>query len=170
MVGSRLAGKLPQSLSSGLTTLGQELVTQNQDALGWLCSKTRNAVTYSDPQTRQRVQDNLDHAIGLLCVAHIMAVFEKYLPCNYWPALLTQEELQRLKAYRHIRNCAANGFTGLRPTADHAEFNTVMASQHPLRGVMEYTDASIFLSPDVLNDLSAFVRRVSNMAIVAAHR
>jgi hypothetical protein len=107
MAGSRLAGKLPHSLSSGLTTLGQELVTQNQDALGWLCSQTRNAVTYSDPLARQRVQSNLDHAVGLLCVAHIMALFEKYLPYNYWPELLNQDELQRLIAYRHIRNCAA---------------------------------------------------------------
>jgi hypothetical protein len=166
---SSLMGKLPASLSPGLLVLGQELATQNQDALGWLCSTTRNVVSYSDPQTRQRVQHNLDHAVGLLCVAHIMAVFELGFPNIYWPVILDPADVRRLFAYRHIRCCAANGFTGVRPQDDYADFDLVMASDLPLRGVINHTDKAIVLSLDVLSDLSLFTREVINKAIVAAH-
>jgi hypothetical protein len=162
-------GKLPASLAPGLQVLGQEIATQNQDAFGWLCSTTRNVVTYADPATRQRVQRNLDHAVGLLCVAHMMAVFEAGFPCNYWPALLSSHDVQRLNAYRHIRNCAANGFTGDRPQADHADFGSVMTSNSPLRGVISYTHDTIVLSQDVLSDLCALIQDITNRAIVAAH-
>jgi hypothetical protein len=33
--------------------------------------------------------------------------------------------------------------------ADRAEFDAVMKSSHPLRGVREYTDELIVLSPDI---------------------
>lgn len=167
---SRLMGSLPPSLGPGLLVLGKELITQNQDALGWLCSTTRNVVTYSDPATRQRVQRNLDHAVGLLCVAHLMALFEQKFPSIYWPTILDPQEVERLGAYRHIRNCAANGFTGARPSADHEAFNAIMNSCHPLRGVLSYTDDAIELSPDVLSDLCVLVREITNRAIVAAHQ
>lgn len=170
MGGSSLMGKLPASLIPGLIVLGQELVTQNQDALGWLCSTTRNVVTYSDPATRQRVQHNLDHAVGLLCVAQMMAVFEAGFPRNYWPALLNSHEVQRLNAYCHIRSCAANGFTGARPLTDHADFDLVMTSSCPLSGVINYTDRTIELSLDVISELSILVREITNKAIVAAHQ
>lgn len=166
---STLMGTLPASLSPGLLALGQELATQNQDALGWLCSTTRNVVSYSDPQTRQRVQHNLDHAVGLLCVAHSMAVFESGFPNIYWPVLLDPPEVRRLNAYRHIRCCAANGFTGVRPSDDYADFDLVMASDLPLRGVISHTDKVIVLSLDVLSDLSVLIREVINKAIVAAY-
>jgi len=170
MGGSSLMGKLPAPLSPGLLVLGQELATQNQDALGWLCSTTRNVVPYSDPEASKRVQRNLDHAVGMLCVAHIMAVFEAGFPGNYWPALLSSHDVQRLKAYRHVRNCAANGFTGTRPPADYADFDSVMTSSCPLRGVISYTDNSLVLSTDVLSDLCVLVREITNKAIVAAHQ
>lgn len=168
MLGSSLMGKLPASLTPGLLDLGRDLANQNQDALGWLCSTTRNVVTYSDPETRKRVQSNLDHAVGMLCVAHVMAAFEKGFPSDYWSNVLSESEILRLKAYRHIRGCASNGFTGDRPTTDYNEFDLVMTTS-PLRGVISHKENSIFLAPDIVNDLCVLVRGITDRAIVAAH-
>lgn len=166
---STLMGKLPPALTPGLLALGQDVVRQNQDALAWLCSGVRNVVTYSDPEIRNTVQRRLDHSVGMLCVAQIMTDFENGFPSVYWSAILSESEIQRLKAYRHIRACISNGISGTRVSTDYSEFDLVMV-ENGLRGVVNYDKNSFVLSQDVLNDLCILVRTLVDRAIVASHQ
>jgi len=166
---SVLSGKLPQELTPELIRLGENLLDESRDALGWLTSKTRNVVSYSDPNVRKRVQGELDHAVGLLSVAHLMSPFEAALPSEYWSKILDSSEVERLLAYRHIRRCISNGIQHSRPVEDADAFNAVMASEKPIRGITEYNESSISLEPEIAHDLGAFLREIIDKALAAAN-
>lgn len=159
---------LSSSAQADLVELGRELLTHGQDATGWLCTKTRNVVEYSDPAIRARVQKDLDHSVALVSIAHLMAAVEQRFPETYWSVVLDKDDVELLEALRHVRHCAANGFTGLRPEPDRAAFDSVMADR-PLQGVLVSEPTRLLLTTDIVFDASRLLRAVVDRAVVAAH-
>ena len=159
-----------QTLKQSINDLGRELMQQAQDAHGFFTTKTRHAVSYSDLATRQDVQNKLDHAVALLAIANLMAVFEDHLPKKYWTKVLHDSAVtMRLKAYRHIRFSAISGFTGSRAKYNKSDFDKVMASSSPLRGVRSYDNCSVFLDEQAASIAFAFVNQIYSQAIVKIH-
>ena len=160
--------ELPENIMNDLVELGQILLKQSQDAFGYLHSSTRHVIGYSDPEERNRVQNNLNHAVSLLSVAHVMSIFEQKLPSIYWNLVLEPNDIELIKAYRHIRQCACNGFTGIRSDIDYLEFDSIMTSDTPLSGIEFYDDKSIVLNEHIGLNALEFIRRITDKAIVSA--
>jgi len=83
------------TLIASLSELGQELMQQAQGAQGNLLSKTRHADSISDPAIRLDVQKKLDHAVNLLAIANLMAIFEDHLPKKYWATVFRSPSLAK---------------------------------------------------------------------------
>ena len=159
-----------QNLKETLVKLGQTWQVETQDAYGHLTSKTRHAVGVSDPETRARIQGNLDHAVGLLCVAHAMTLFEKGFPSEFWPKYLEDSEVQILKAYRHLRRCAANGFVGDRVDEDREDFDAVMTSDQRFQGVDKFDENTLRLTERITSEVMPFLQMATNKALVATYQ
>lgn len=160
-----------QNLKQSISTLGTELIQQAQDAHGFFTTKTRYAVSYSDQNMRQQVQERLDHAVNILAIANIMAIFEQYILEKYWPIIFADESIiLHLKAYRHIRFSAIYGFTMQRAAENHQEFDNIMSSSDPIRGVSEYSQKALKLGETSAYYASEYVRRQYEKAIVRIHQ
>ena len=161
--------KYPSNLFQDIVALNTTMITETQEAHGQFCTRTRYAVSVQDQTVRQRIQADLDHGVGLFCAAHVMAIFEKALPSKYWDDIFEPDDLLLLKALRHIRHCAANGFTGDRVQDDAAEFDTVMASDKPLRGVESFDAAQIRLSEQIGIHALPILQGLANKALIKVH-
>lgn len=158
--------KYPSNLLQDIIALNTTMITETQEAHGQFCTRTRYAVSVQDQAARKRIQADLDHGVGLFCAAHVMAIFEKALPSKHWDDIFEPDDLQRLKALRHIRRCAANGFTGDRCQDDAAEFDAVMASGQPLRGVEDFDATQIRLSERIGIDALPILQGLANTALI----
>lgn len=160
-----------QFLRQSVTDLGRELLQQAQDAHGFFTTKTRYAIGYSDPVARQQVQEKLDHAVALLAIANIMAIFEDRLPRKYWTKIFQEPAITvRLKAYRHIRFSAINGFIGTRASENKLDFDKTMSGNSPLRGVRSYDDESVFLDESAASFALSFLNEAYSKAVVKVHQ
>lgn len=163
--------EITQEIFDRFLKFTSELQQQSQDAFGFFSTKTRHAVGYSDPIKRKEVQEKLDHAVGLLAVAHVMALFEDSFPQEYWTDIIDDDSnYKTLMAYRHVRHCAANGFTGKRPDEDHEFFDEIMNSESPLRGVDSFESDELFLEESVGNYAHTFLSGLMNKIIVELHK
>ena len=68
--------EITQELFEKVQNLTSEFQPLAQGAFGFFTTKTRYAVSYNDPEIRNKVQDELDHAVALLAIAHLMTIFE----------------------------------------------------------------------------------------------
>lgn len=162
--------KYPSHLLQDITDLNTKIITETQGALVQFCTRTRYAVSVQDQAARKRIQADLDHGVGLFCAAHVMAIFEKALPSEHWDDIFEPDDVILLKALRHIRRCAANGFTGDRVQDDAVEFDAVMASGRPLRGVESFDAAQIRLSEMIGFDAFPILQGLANKALIEVHQ
>ena len=72
--------EITQELFEKVQNLTSELQPLLQGAFGFFTTKTRYAVSYQDIEVRKKVQDELDHAVALLAIAHVMTIFEDSFP------------------------------------------------------------------------------------------
>ncbi|MBW8003739.1 MAG: hypothetical protein FVQ80_17335, partial [Planctomycetes bacterium] len=86
--------KFPKTLLQDIADLNTKIITETQEAHGQFCTKTRYAVSVNDINARQRIQADLDHGVGLFCVAQVMAIFEKSLPSIHWDDIFEADDLQ----------------------------------------------------------------------------
>jgi len=162
--------KYPDTLLQDISALNTKMITEIQEAHGHFCTRTRYAVSVQDPIARQRIQADLDHGVGLFCAAHVMATFEKALPSEHWNDIFEPDDVLLLKALRHIRRCAANGFTGDRVQDDAMEFDVVMASSQPLRGIMSFDSNHIRLSEQVGINALPILQGLANKALIEVYQ
>lgn len=148
-----------------------ELQPMLQGAYGFFTTKTRHAVSYQDLEVREKVQSELDHAVSLLAIAHLMTKFEDSFPIEFWESIIDDaEEYNKLKAYKHIRTSTKNGFTGYRSEdAEFEYFNQVMGSNNPLNGIKHFDDNKIFLAESAGNYAHTFITGLMNKIIVELH-
>lgn len=149
-----------------------ELQPLLQGAFGFFTTKTRHAVSYQDLEIREKVQSELDHAVSLLAIAHLMTMFEDSFPFEYWESVINDtEKYNTLKAYKHIRNSTVKGFTGYRSNDDEYDcFDQVMASDNPLKGVKHFDDKKMFLAESSGNYAHSFITELMNEIIVELHK
>lgn len=159
-----------QYLQRSVIDLGRDLMQQAQDAHGFFTTKTRFAVSYSDTAQRQKVQEKLDHAVALLAVANIMAIFEKHLPKKYWTKVFQDPATtKKLRAYRHVRLCAVNGFTGERAIENTKDFDKQMASDEKLLGITSFSSSELMLDETAANHAFQFIRGLYDRAVIKVH-
>ncbi len=165
--------EITQELFEKVQNLTRELQPLSQGAFGFFTTKTRYAVSYNDQEIRNKVQDELDHAVALLAIAHVMTIFEESFSSKYWEEIIDDtENYDSLKAYKHIRNSTVNGFTGYRSIDDdeYNYFNQVMNSDKPLIGVNSFDDKKIFLAESAGNFAHSFITALLNKIIVELHK
>ncbi|MEH6504373.1 MAG: hypothetical protein V7682_10795 [Cycloclasticus sp.] len=165
--------EVTQELFNKVVNLTGELQPLSQGAFGFFTTKTRHAVSYQDLEVRKKVQGELDHAVALLAIAHVMTIFEDSFSIEYWEEIINDTELfGKLKAYKHIRNSTVNGFTGYRSIGDdeYNYFNQVMNSNSPLKGVEIFDDKNIFLTEGAGNFAHSFITDLMNRIIVELHK
>lgn len=157
-------------LMASMNVLGQELIQQAQQAHGNLMSKTQHAVSISDPQIRQQVQDKLDHAVNLLAIANVMAIFERHLPKEYWARAYRDPTItKQLRAFRHIRFCAANGFTGLRASENKTDFDKEYLAGDLPNWISSCNQHELFVKSGAAEFVFQVIRRAWERGIVAIH-
>lgn len=138
-------------LTNAVVELRRILGDQNQDVLGWLWGSTRNQVNYKDAEQRAVRQARLDHAVGCLSILFQFAVLEESFRQSDWPKAWTEDQIRRIRAWRHVRHCAAHGFDGSRAMnskKDTVAFEVEIKSAG-LRGV-ELIDAETKIRCDPL--------------------
>ena len=162
-----------QELFEKVQNLTRKLQPLSQGAFGYFTTKTRYAVSYQDVELRNRVQEELDHAVALLSIAHVMTIFEDNFPIQYWEEIINDTEgYDKLKAYKHIRNSTVQGFTGNRSENDeeYEYFDNVMSSDNPIDGVRSFNDKKIFLTESSGNYVHTFITNLTNKIIVEIHK
>ena len=165
--------EITQELFNKVLNLTSKLQPLSQGAFGYFTTKTRFAISYQDVETRKKVQDELDHAVALLAIAHVMTIFEDSFPCKYWEEIINDtEKYNMLKAYKHIRNSTVNGFTGYRSSGDkeYGYFTQVMKSNSPIKGVKSFNDEKIFLAESSGNFAHSFITDLMNKIIAELHK
>lgn len=127
---------------------------------------------YNVPEVRNKVQAELDHAVALLSIAHVMTIFEDNFPYVFWEDILGEcEDYFVLRACRHIRNCSINGFTGQRTRDDDSTyFDNVMESDAQLKGIKEFNEEQFSLTESAGNYIYAFLSRLTDEILVKVHR
>ena len=166
--------EVTQELLDKVSKFSGELQPLLQGAFGFFTTKTRFAVSYQDIDIRNKVQGELDHAVALLAIAHVMTIFEDSFPNNYWEEIINDSDSYNiLKAYKHIRNSTIKGFTGFRSDDDGDEydcFNQVMNSNNPLKGIKSFDDKKIFLAESAGSFAHSFITGLMNKIIVELHK
>jgi hypothetical protein len=98
---------------------------------GWghLYGVTRNAVQYTDEVARGRVQADLDHVATGALIIYVFALLEDVFPKPDWSSdLMNPARLERMLAYRHLRNTAAHSMDGSRATQNQDEVRCLRGS------------------------------------------
>jgi len=165
--------EITQEIFNKVQNLTSKLQPLSQGAFGYFTTKTRFAISYQDVETRKKVQDELDHAVALLAIAHVMTIFEDSFPYQYWEEIINDtEKYNTLKAYKHIRNSTVNGFTSYRSIGDdeYSYFTQVMESNSPIEGVKSFDDKKIFLAERSGNFAHSFITDLMNKIIVELHK
>lgn len=158
-------------LKAGLSKLGQELVGEAHHLQAYFLQKTRHAVSYPDKDYREKVQAKLDHSATVFAIANQMAAFESLFPKRFWTKILRDANVTvRLKAYRHIRFSAINGFTGNRASENRVDFDKIMSSSSPLLGVIEHDNEKFVLNLDAVHHFQPFVHKQWERAVVRVHQ
>ena len=153
-----------------MVPLGNKLMDLAQKAQGNLLSKTQHAVQISDPKTRLEVQESLDHAVNILGIANIMAIFEEHLPKRYWVKVLREPKItKKLRAFRHLRFCANNGFTERRAKENAKDFDAAFLNAGEVAWLAQYDADRIILRTGATQQVYQEVRLAFERAIVAVH-
>lgn len=160
---------VPDSVLAGLTKFGSDFNVAN-NALRVLHSAAANVAQSDDPAARERLQAEISHTVGLVCVSHLLTQFEICFPQQYWHQALPPADVERLKAYRHIRWTAVEGLGHVRSEEDRSAFDAVMGSSTPIPGVSDYDGRTLKVSSYVQFDLSRFLSDLITTAIVELHR
>ncbi|MBO6607402.1 hypothetical protein [Psychroserpens sp.] len=155
-----------QNLLDKFSKFTGELQQELQGVFGYMSTALRYAVTIGDSAIRQRIQGELNHAVGLFSVAHLMGRFEKVLPKAYWHEVVVDaNDLERILAYRHISLSGHKGFSGDRVNEDRASFDSVMAGPNPILGVESFTTQKIVLTENFGIHAHQFLYPLSNMIL-----
>jgi len=134
-----------------------ELDKQNRE-LGWILSSTRFVEGYEGQvELREELQARMDHAIGGMSIVYLFALLETYIGREYWDTV-NESMKDKIYAYYHIRNTMAHGFDGKRAERYVDEFDRVMNSENPIRGVVDYDNNTIIVDASIWIGLKDFLR------------
>ena len=166
--------EITKSLLDKVGKMIQETLVLSQRSFGQFITKTSHAVSLPDPKATAEWQENLDHAVSLLAICHVMSIFEDAFPKECWEDYIPDsQDYEKLMAYKHIRNCASNGFTGKRELNDLKErgyFNKVMKSAYKLQGISSFSSRKITLGKMAAYDANIFITVVSNKINAELHK
>ncbi len=119
---------------------------KRQREISWI-ENAYMKVLYSDSQVTSEVRQSTRNLSSALCVLYFVTTIEHYFPNTYcdstriqrnlWDEMqlygwLWSSELERLRAYRHVRHSFAHSPDGTHAKNNRTSFNTVMSSSHPL--------------------------------------
>jgi hypothetical protein len=137
---------------------------------GWghLYGVTRNAVQYTDEVARGRVQADLDHVATGALIIYVFALLEDVFPKPDWSSdLMNPARLERMLAYRHLRNTAAHSMDGSRATQNQDEvgaFEEVMNGGSPINGIVSWDASNIRMSQGAATECLGQVQVVAGDA------
>lgn len=112
---------LPPEIRKAIDAMGAQS-SIFQEGLGHLLTSSRNVITYSDPDIRNRVQNNLDHIIEGAGLTYLFALWEEFGLNNIEQQFLLDNELEVLRAYKHLRHSYSHGIDGARANQNRSHF------------------------------------------------
>ena len=118
--------------------LYQILLGVLQKEYGHLVTATRNAVHFpNNPEASKEVQHSLNELVKRMAIVYLFAIFDAYRTDEITKQI-TPDEMQRMRAFRHIRNSAAHGklFERAPDCKWRQDFEDVMSSSDPFTGVV----------------------------------
>jgi len=119
-----------------LVQMMQDQINLNQDAFGWMATGLKKKVEYKgNTDATKKVQDNLDNLVQYSLLLYLFAMWESYISNELEQQVLTPEEINELKAYKHIRHTGGHGYKGKRADNNRAAFEDKMNSSKPFAGV-----------------------------------
>ncbi len=80
--------EITQELVNKVQNLTSKLQPLSQGAFGYFTNNTQYTISYQDDEIRKKVQDELDHAVALLAIAHVMTIFENSFSYQYWEEII----------------------------------------------------------------------------------
>jgi hypothetical protein len=150
-----------------LLELNGRLMTESE-MIGWLCTAHSNRVHYqNNPEATNRVQQQLNKASNLICLAYIWALLEEHGFNEKSRWIRTKDRLE-LKAWKHVRHTGAHA-PGGRANRYCDEFNCFMSSgETGLSGLKQnckFSETSIDLTDGMNYRFFQFVQELTKVAI-----
>lgn len=133
-------------LTKDLNSLMRQLIECRMREMGWI-EMAHMHVKYDNPQDTKDVKESTRKLAAALCVLYYVVMIEAYFPTthkdstgkerNLWDEIesygwLSSSELERLRAYRHVRHSFAHSPEGKRAKQNSKQFTKVMESSNPL--------------------------------------
>lgn len=150
-----------------LLELNGRLLTESE-MIGWLCTAHSNRVHYqNNREATNRVQQQLDKASNLICLAYIWALLDEheFNENNKW---IRRKDRLELKAWKHVRHTGAHA-PGGRADRYFDEFNSFMSSDETglsgLKQNCKFTETSIDLTDGMSYRFFQFVQELIKIAI-----
>ncbi len=146
-----------ETLVQSLIPLASKQWEAFQYELGWLLNASTAPINHQNSQARPEIQRRLNATREGLILVYLFAMWEQFVERSVETQWLTQAELLRLNAFRHLRHCAAHGFEGRRARQCREEFETVMNSTDPFQNVEWTTDTVDISNGGVANHCQRFM-------------
>jgi len=146
----------------------QKRLMDESNMIGWLCTVHRNKVHYkNNPKAAQEVQEQLNHASNLICLAYIWALLDEHGFNENCKWIKPSDRLE-LKAWKHVRHTGAHA-PGGRAAGYFDEFNEYMESDWQgisgLKKSCKYTDTSISITDGMNYRFFQYVQGLVQSAI-----
>ena len=170
-----------QILRDDLITLMGQLSDARQREISWI--ETAHArVEYADPNVTNEVRESTRHLASALCVLYFVVMTESFFPVTYRDSIGLQRnlweechaygwlwlsELDRLRAYRHVRHSFAHYSDGTHARQHKSSFDRVSQSSNPLPAIGSdgtrisvESGASILMANEVHGIIQNFLSRM----------
>ncbi len=112
--------------------------TQNSllsEEFGILYTQTEHIVKHDNLEHKEKTQDKVNSLIRYSLILYLFAIWDNFVCPEMFDKWLTEEEKLRFLAYKHIRHSAAHRHNGTRADNNRPQFEKVMNSKNPLKGI-----------------------------------
>ncbi len=146
-----------ESIYLPILPLVSKLTNCLSQEVGIIISKSNQLVQHVNANVREENQARINNTIQGLLLVYLFALWEEYIDRDIERRWLSEQERNRLNAFRHIRHSAAHGFDGTRANKCRIEFETIMNSSEPFPNVIWNSNRINLANSQVVIDCQRFM-------------
>jgi hypothetical protein len=154
-----------EEVYTDILPLLQRQLESLQGSFGYLLGGAKKLADHAEAAAREKIQGEINEALQGLLIVYLFSMWEEYVPRELEREWLPEEVYQRLNAYRHIRHTVAHGFDGNRAKKCRVEFEMIMNSDYPFKGVFWDCDSLKIGQSDLAHECWNFMSNAAKQLI-----
>ena len=136
-----------------------------QREFNWIYNSTQNITNMPyEPKVQQDIQGRVKGLVQGVLVVYLFAIFDEYTTNKILQDHLLEEELTRLRAFRHIRHSVAHRL-GTRARDCRDEFENIMNSANSISGIKWDAENLKLSNSNVAFDCLNFMKGIAQQLI-----